>query len=104
MPELWLTENGVPVPDVLTPDGQVHDARRIKYLQDHLAQIKRAIQDGIDVKGYFVWSFADNFEWNLGYDPRFGLIHVDYETLKRTVKDSGKWYADVIRENGFEIK
>ena len=86
MPELMITENGVPVPDVMTSDGQVRDERRIRYLRDHLAQVHRAIQSGVDVKGYYVWSFADNFEWNLGYGPRFGLIHIDYETLDRTIK------------------
>ena len=103
MPELMVTENGVPVPDVMSNDGQVHDERRIRYLRDHLAQVHRAIQSGVDVKGYYVWSFADNFEWNLGYDPRFGLIHINYETLNRTIKDSGKWFAKVISENGFNL-
>jgi beta-glucosidase len=102
MPELMVTENGVPVPDMMTADGHVHDDRRIRYLCDHLVQVHRAIEDGVDIKGYYVWSFADNFEWNLGYSPRFGLIHIDYETLKRTIKDSGKWYANVIQENGFD--
>jgi beta-glucosidase len=103
MPELMVTENGVPVSDVILPDGQIHDERRIKYLRDHLAQVHRAIKAGVDVKGYYVWSFADNFEWNLGYDPRFGLIHIDYETLRRSVKDSGLWYSTVIGENGFDL-
>jgi beta-glucosidase len=103
MPELMVTENGVPVPDVMSNDGHVHDERRIRYLRDHLAQVHRAIQSGVDVKGYYVWSFADNFEWNLGYGPRFGLIRVDYETLNRTIKDSGRWFAKVISENGFNL-
>jgi beta-glucosidase len=103
MPELMVTENGVPVPDVMTSDGQVHDERRIRYLRDHLAQVHRAIQSGVDVKGYYVWSFADNFEWNLGYGPRFGLIHIDYETMNRTIKDSGKWFAKVIADNGVDL-
>ena len=102
MPELMVTENGVPVPDVMDSDGEVHDERRIRYLRDHLVQVHRAIQAGVDVKGYYVWSFADNFEWNLGYDPRFGLIHIDYETLNRTIKDSGKWFDKVISDNGFD--
>lgn len=102
MPELIVTENGVPVPDVIGLDGQVHDERRIRYLRDHLAQVHKAIQSGVDVKGYYVWSFADNFEWNLGYGPRFGLIYIDYETLNRTIKDSGKWFAKVISDNGFD--
>lgn len=102
MPELMVTENGVPVPDVMASDGQVHDERRIRYLRDHLVQVHRAIQSGVDVKGYYVWSFADNFEWSLGYGPRFGLIHINYETLNRTIKDSGKWFAKIISDNGFD--
>lgn len=97
---ILITENGVPVPDGLDADGRVRDERRIRYLRDHLAQIHRAIKDGVPVRGYFAWSFMDNFEWALGYGMRFGLIYVDYETLERTVKDSGWWYAQVIRENG----
>ena len=60
------------------------------------------MDDGVPVKGYFVWSVFDNFEWDRGYAPRFGLVYVDYKTLRRTIKDSGKWYAQVIRQNGFE--
>ena len=97
-----VTENGVPVPDGLDFDGRVRDERRIRYLKDHIAQVHRAIADGVPVKGYFHWSLMDNFEWALGYGQRFGLIYVDYKTQKRTVKDSGRWFADVIRENGFE--
>jgi beta-glucosidase len=103
MPELMVTENGVPVTDVMDSDGQVHDDLRIRYLRDHIAQVHRAIQAGVDIKGYYVWSFADNFEWNLGYGKRFGLIHVNYETMQRTMKDSGTWYSKVIKENSLEI-
>ncbi len=102
LPELMITENGIPVPDELTSDGHVHDPRRIRYLRDHLVQVHRAMDDGVPVKGYFHWSFCDNFEWNLGYAKRFGLVYVDYATQKRTVKDSGHWFAQAIRENGFE--
>ena len=102
-PELMITENGIPVPDILTGDGHIHDPRRIKYLRDHLAQVRRAMDDGIPVKGYFHWSFCDNFEWNLGYDKRFGLVYVDYATQKRYIKDSGHWFSQVIRENGFNL-
>ncbi len=69
----------------------------------HAAAIWQAARDGADVRGYFVWSIMDNFEWNLGFTKRFGLVHVDFKTQKRTVKDSGRWYAAVSRENGFEI-
>jgi beta-glucosidase len=101
--EIMVTENGVPVPDGLDFDGRVRDERRIRYLKNHLAQIHRAISEGVPVKGYFVWSLMDNFEWTLGYGPRFGLVYVDYKTLKRIVKDSGQWYAGVIAGNGFEV-
>jgi beta-glucosidase len=87
----------------LTSDDHVHDPRRIRYLSDHLVQVHRAMEEGVPIKGYFHWSFCDNFEWALGYAKRFGLVHVDYATQKRTVKDSGHWFAQVIRENGFEI-
>lgn len=100
--DILVTENGVPVPDVVGADGGIHDERRIRYLRDHLAQVKRAMDDGVPVKGYFVWSVFDNFEWDHGYGPRFGLVYVDYKSLQRTIKDSGKWYAGVIRQNGFE--
>jgi beta-glucosidase len=103
MPEIMITENGVPVPDGLDFDGRVRDERRIRYLRNHLIQVQRAMQAGIPVKGYFHWSLMDNFEWALGYAPRFGLVYVNYETLERTIKDSGRWFAKVIQDNGFEI-
>jgi beta-glucosidase len=101
--ELMVTENGVPVPDGVDFDGRVRDERRIRYLRNHIAQVHRAIEDGIPVKGYFHWSLMDNFEWNLGYGQRFGLVYVDWKTLKRIVKDSGRWFAKVIKENAVEI-
>jgi beta-glucosidase len=100
--ELMVTENGIPVPDGVDFDGRVRDERRIRYLRNHIAQVHRAIQDGIPVKGYFHWSLMDNFEWNLGYGQRFGLVYVNFKTQKRTIKDSGRWFAKVIQENGFE--
>ncbi|HUI90045.1 MAG TPA: GH1 family beta-glucosidase [Anaerolineales bacterium] len=102
--ELMVTENGVPVPDGLDFDGHVRDERRIRYLQNHIAQVHRAIQDGVPIKGFFHWSLMDNFEWALGYGPRFGLVYVDYKTLKRTVKDSGRWFSRVIQDNGIQIQ
>jgi beta-glucosidase len=101
--ELMVTENGVPVPDGVDFDGRVRDERRIRYLQNHIGQVHRAIEDGIPVKGYFHWSMMDNFEWALGYGPRFGLVYVDWKTQKRTVKDSGRWFAKVIEKNAIEI-
>ncbi|MCC7358324.1 MAG: beta-glucosidase [Anaerolineales bacterium] len=97
--EIVVAENGVPVPDGLDFDGRVRDERRIRYLRDHLAEVQRAVQAGVPVRGYFVWSLLDNFEWALGYGMRFGLIYVDYETLARTLKDSGRWYSRVIAAN-----
>ena len=83
-------------------DGRVRDIRRIRYLRDHIAQVHRAIAGGIPVNGYFVWSLMDNFEWAQGYKMRFGLIYVDFQSQARTTKDSGRWYARVIRQNGLD--
>jgi beta-glucosidase len=101
--EIMVTENGIPVPDGLDFDGRIRDERRIRYLKNHIYQVYRAIQDGVPMQGYFHWSFMDNFEWALGYGQRFGLVYVDYTTQKRTVKDSGRWFSQVIRENGFDL-
>ncbi len=100
--EIMVTENGVPVPDGVDFDGRVRDERRIRYLKNHLIQLHSAMDNGVPVKGYFHWSLMDNFEWAHGYRPRFGLIYVDYKTLERTIKDSGQWFALVIRENGLK--
>lgn len=99
---LMVTENGICVPDGVDFDGRVRDERRIRYLHKHIAQVQRAIIAGVPVDGYFVWSPTDNFEWAYGYDMRFGLIYIDFETQTRTVKDSGHWYAQVIAQNGVE--
>jgi beta-glucosidase len=100
-PNLIITENGVPEPDEVSADGKVHDPRRICYLQAHLAQVRRALQDGVPVSGYFVWSLLDNFEWVFGYSRRFGLVYVDFNTKQRIPKDSADWFGGVIRNNGF---
>ena len=100
--DILITENGIPVPDGLDFDGRVRDERRIRYIHDHLAQVRQAIRDGVPVKGYFHWSLMDNFEWAFGYGPRFGLVYVDYKTQKRTIKDSGRWFGRVIKKNGLE--
>jgi beta-glucosidase len=100
-PDIMITENGVPVPDGLDFDGRVRDERRIRYLRNHIAQVHHAMDEGVPVKGYFHWSLMDNFEWALGYGQRFGLVYVDFKTQKRTIKDSGYWFARVIQENGF---
>ncbi|MFE6844886.1 GH1 family beta-glucosidase [Streptomyces sp. NPDC057686] len=93
---LLITENGAAYVDYADPEGEVHDPERIDYLHGHLAAVHRAIADGADVRGYFVWSLLDNFEWAYGYSKRFGLVHVDFATQRRTLKDSARWYADVI--------
>ena len=97
---IYITENGLASMDWVSRDGRVHDANRIDFTARYLEQLSLAIQDGADVRGYFHWSILDNFEWGAGFSKRFGLVHVDYETLKRTVKDSGHWYREVIRTNG----
>ncbi|GAT33600.1 beta-glucosidase [Terrimicrobium sacchariphilum] len=95
-----VTENGLSGMDWVSLDGRVHDSQRIDFLQRYLRELDRAIGDGVDVRGYFQWSIMDNFEWSEGYKERFGLVHVDYETQKRTPKDSAYWYRDVITTNG----
>ncbi|MCP5100335.1 MAG: beta-glucosidase [Chloroflexi bacterium] len=102
-PELYITENGAATNDHVAADGHVHDEQRLSYLKRHFAQANRAIQEGVPLKGYFVWSLLDNFEWAFGYSKRFGLIHVDYETQKRTLKNSALWYQNVIKQNGFDV-
>lgn len=89
---LMVTENGAAFEDVVSPDGRVHDDRRVAYLHDHVDAVGAAIDAGADVRGYFAWSLLDNFEWGYGYDRRFGIIRVDYDTLERTWKDSAHWY------------
>jgi len=80
----------------VSDDGRVHDADRVAYLHGHLGAVADAIEGGTDVRGYFAWSLLDNFEWAYGYDKRFGIVHVDYDTQVRTVKDSGREYARII--------
>lgn len=94
---LMITENGAAFDDEVAPDGRVHDARRVAYVHDHLEAVGQARDAGADVRGYFVWSLMDNFEWAYGYDRRFGVIRVDYETLERSWKDSALWYREVVR-------
>ena len=83
-------------------DGRVHDPQRIEFMKAYLKGLERAIDEGIPVLGYTYWSFMDNFEWAHGYDKRFGLVYVDYQTQKRVLKDSAYWYADVIRKNSLD--
>ncbi|HET8601250.1 MAG TPA: GH1 family beta-glucosidase [Segeticoccus sp.] len=96
LPPLYVTESGCAVHDVVGADGQVHDPRRTAYHRDHLRAVAAAIADGVDVRGYFVWSTMDNFEWAEGYRQRFGLVHVDFATLRRTPKDSYRWFQQLL--------
>jgi beta-glucosidase len=95
-----ISENGMANTDFLMLDGKVHDPQRIDYVHRHLLQLERAANEGIPVAGYLYWSIMDNFEWAQGYDPRFGLIYVDYRTQERILKDSAYDYAEIIRTNG----
>ncbi len=96
---ILITENGAVFGDVPGADGRVRDERRTRFIHGHVAAVQRAIEQGVDVRGYCHWSLLDNFEWALGYAQRFGLVHVDYDTLARTVKDSGRYYARIARAN-----
>ncbi len=96
---VYVTENGSAYQDTVAADGSVHDPERVRYLEEHLAACARAVAKGAPLAGYFAWSLLDNFEWAYGYDKRFGLVHVDYATQRRTVKSSGRRYAELIREH-----
>jgi len=92
LPPVYITENGCAWPD----EAGMPDQRRIDFIESHLAALQRAMADGADVRGYFYWSLLDNFEWALGYEPRFGLVHVDYNTQVRTPKASYAWLRDAL--------
>ena len=95
--KILVTENGASFTDTVSPDGKVHDERRVAYLREHIKQAHRAMREGVPLGGYFAWSTLDNFEWAYGYSRRFGLIHVDYQTQKRTIKDSGYFLSEVAK-------
>jgi beta-glucosidase len=97
---IYITENGLSNTDWVARDGHVHDPQRIDFMARYLTELRRAMADKVDVRGYFHWSLMDNFEWQEGFKQRFGLIHVDYQTQQRTIKDSGAWYKRVIATNG----
>jgi beta-glucosidase len=97
--EIYISENGCSTIDEVPPDGAIQDSDRIMFLRSYLTMLKRAIAEGVPVRGYFHWSLFDNFEWSYGYAPRFGLIGVDYATLKRTPKLSAAFFSEVIRRN-----
>ena len=99
IPELFVTENGCATRDLPNDNGYVNDIERIDYLRGHLAAALEALQSGVNLKGYFVWSLLDNFEWSEGYTPRFGLVRIDYDSLERIPKGSYYWYSKVITQN-----
>lgn len=97
---LYITENGMSCHDIVSADGQVHDSNRIEFLERYLSQLQKAGDEGADIRGYFLWTFLDNFEWDKGYNERFGIVYVDFATQKRTAKDSAYWYQRVMETNG----
>jgi beta-glucosidase len=96
-PPIYISENGAAFVDTVESDGSINDRERTEYIQEHLAAVAEARNAGVDIRGYFVWSLLDNFEWAYGYDKRFGLVHVDYSTQQRTLKSSFRWYQQFIR-------
>ena len=100
-PKIYITENGAAFED-LPFNGHVADRQRKEYIQQNIAQVMRAKKEGIDVQGYFIWTFTDNFEWAEGYRPRFGLVYVDFDTQERIIKESGHWYSDFIQGKDME--
>jgi beta-glucosidase len=97
---IYITENGMTNRDVISLDGKVHDPQRIDFLHRYLRELRRAAADGVDVRGYFLWTVMDNFEWGEGYKERFGIVYVDYPSQRRIPKDSAYWYRDIIASNG----
>jgi beta-glucosidase len=100
---LYVTENGAAFHDPSAAEDLVPDTARVRYLREHLKAARRALEAGVDLRGYFVWSLLDNFEWSHGYSKRFGIVHVDYRTQRRTPKASARFYAEVIRTNGASL-
>jgi beta-glucosidase len=100
-PVLYVTENGAAFPDTVEPDGSINDPDRVDYLREYLKGCHRAIAEGVDLRGYYLWTLMDNFEWGFGFSKRFGIVRVDFDTQKRTIKKSGHWYAEAARNNGF---
>lgn len=99
---IYITENGLPLSDSDNMEEMLHDAERIDYVKSVLISLYKAIEDGIDVRGYYIWSLLDNFEWTAGYEARYGLYYTNYSAQERVAKDSAKWYEQVIADNGFE--
>ncbi|MGE5583415.1 MAG: GH1 family beta-glucosidase [Bacillota bacterium] len=101
--KIYITENGCAFKDMINRDGVVLDENRVDYLYRHLYSAYKAIREGVNIAGYYVWSLMDNFEWAEGYSKRFGIVYVDYPTQRRIIKKSGYWYREVIKNNGFEV-
>lgn len=102
-PATFIAENGAAYDDVVSPDGSVHDAERTQFIREHIQQVARALNDGANVKGYLAWSLLDNFEWAFGLSKRFGMVHVDYDTLQRTPKDSFRMFSEVVKAGAIEL-
>jgi beta-glucosidase len=100
----YITENGAAFDDAPLPDGSVKDTNRVQYLQEHLQAAGQALRAGVNLRGYFVWSLFDNFEWQAGYSKRFGIVRIDFPTQRRIPKDSARYYSDVVRSAGAAIK
>ena len=100
---IYISENGTSSEDKLHADGQVYDLDRIMYLRNYLGQLQRATSEGVPVRGYFLWSLMDNFEWIYGFEKRFGIYHVDFETQRRTPKLSAAFYRDVVARNAIGV-
>jgi beta-glucosidase len=96
---IYVTENGASYGEKPDIDGKVRDQRRIRFLQGYIGEMGRAIEKGADVRGYFLWTFTDNFEWAEGFQQRFGIVYCDFETQQRYIKDSGHWYSQLARTN-----
>ncbi|WP_173979081.1 GH1 family beta-glucosidase [Magnetospirillum sp. UT-4] len=98
-PAVYIAENGAAYDDVVSPDGQIHDSERARFIKEHIEQVHRALTDGANIKGYLAWSLLDNFEWSFGLSKRFGIVRVDYDTLVRTPKDSYRMLAEIAKAN-----
>lgn len=103
LPAIYITANGAAFKDSVQPDGRIPDQKRLAFVRDHLHQAHIAMQQGVNLKGYFAWSLFDSFEWASGYSSRSGLVHVDYNTQQRRLKDSANWYQSMIADGGFVV-
>jgi len=104
-PPVYITENGAAFPDPPRARGKtLADPKRVDYFRKHLAAVRDAMDAGCDIRGYFAWSLLDNLEWSLGFSKRFGIVHVDFATQKRTPKDSARFYSKVIASNGADLE